>query len=293
MERPQQRSAVLGGLTAAVVLLLTAPGPTASLAVLADPAAAGSASAPLVALLALLAWCLSAYLLVVTALTAGAHLPGAAGHALAAVARRTAPVGLRRALELAVGTSLVVGTLGGPAGAAPLPPAPPASASTTAGATADHPVLPPLPSLDHPVQERSAVPTAGPVGRVTPAAAPASPARPTGPARPARIPAPTTALPHAPGHPLGPGPADAARPNADADADADAARPVTHADAVVVVQPGDSLWSLAEDRLGPQATDAQIAQTWPTWWQANREVVGDDPDLLLPGTPLTPPTDRP
>ena len=79
MASTQQRTAVLAALAAAVVLLLAAPTPATSLAVLVDPDSAGSPTAPLVALVALLAWCLAAYLLVVTALTAGAHLPGAAG----------------------------------------------------------------------------------------------------------------------------------------------------------------------------------------------------------------------
>lgn len=60
----------------------------------------------------------------------------------------------------------------------------------------------------------------------------------------------------------------------------------------VVVQPGDSLWELAEQDLaarGASTSDAAVAQAWPAWWAANREAVGDDPDLLQPGTPLTPP----
>lgn len=62
----------------------------------------------------------------------------------------------------------------------------------------------------------------------------------------------------------------------------------------VVVQPGDSLWALAEQDLaarGQSTTDAAVARAWPTWWAANRDVVGDDPDLLQPGMPLAPPAD--
>ena len=62
---------------------------------------------------------------------------------------------------------------------------------------------------------------------------------------------------------------------------------------VVVVVPGDTLWDLAERSLrragGPPPADAQVAVAWPQWWAANREAVGDDPDLLLPGTVLVPP----
>lgn len=62
----------------------------------------------------------------------------------------------------------------------------------------------------------------------------------------------------------------------------------------VVVAPGDSLWTLAERDLARRSTtppsDAAVAQAWPAWWAANREVVGPDPHLLHPGTSLTPPT---
>ena len=57
----------------------------------------------------------------------------------------------------------------------------------------------------------------------------------------------------------------------------------------VVVRPGDSLWSLAAADLGDAVTPARVAAQWPRWWQANREAIGDDPDLLRPGTPLVPP----
>jgi nucleoid-associated protein YgaU len=60
-------------------------------------------------------------------------------------------------------------------------------------------------------------------------------------------------------------------------------------DDVVAVRPGDSLWTLAARHLGPGATAAQVADAWPRWWAANRDVVGDDPDLLRPGQLLRPP----
>ncbi len=63
----------------------------------------------------------------------------------------------------------------------------------------------------------------------------------------------------------------------------------------MVVRPGDSLWSITERRLeektGAAVSDAEVAQAWPSWWQANREVVGEDPDVITPGTPLVPPSD--
>lgn len=63
----------------------------------------------------------------------------------------------------------------------------------------------------------------------------------------------------------------------------------TGGNGVVVVQPGDCLWSLAERALGSTATPARTAASWPAWWSANRAVIGSDPDLLQPGTRLVPP----
>lgn len=67
------------------------------------------------------------------------------------------------------------------------------------------------------------------------------------------------------------------------------APPRAAAPAPVVVQPGDSLWAVAADHLPAGATDAQIAAAWPSWWAANRDAVGADPDLIAPGLRLTPP----
>jgi len=60
------------------------------------------------------------------------------------------------------------------------------------------------------------------------------------------------------------------------------------------VQPRDTLWDLAEAELqartGTPPADSQVAQAWPTWWAANRDAVGPDPHLLLPGTALQAPS---
>ena len=58
----------------------------------------------------------------------------------------------------------------------------------------------------------------------------------------------------------------------------------------VVVQPGDCLWGVAARHLPADATPAQIAQDWPSWWAANRDSVGPNPDLIHPGLELHPPT---
>jgi nucleoid-associated protein YgaU len=51
------------------------------------------------------------------------------------------------------------------------------------------------------------------------------------------------------------------------------------------VLPGDTLWSIAAERL---ATDdvRRIARYWPRIHRANREVIGPNPDLLRPGQVL-------
>lgn len=66
-------------------------------------------------------------------------------------------------------------------------------------------------------------------------------------------------------------------------------------DGAVVVRRGDTLWALAESSLQQPSraapTTAAVAAAWPSWWAANRDVIGDDPDLLLPGSVLRPPPD--
>ncbi|GAA2840095.1 LysM peptidoglycan-binding domain-containing protein [Kribbella solani] len=54
----------------------------------------------------------------------------------------------------------------------------------------------------------------------------------------------------------------------------------------VVVRAGDSLWSLAARELGTGATDATIATRWLDWYAANRQAIGHNPNLLVPGQVL-------
>jgi nucleoid-associated protein YgaU len=54
----------------------------------------------------------------------------------------------------------------------------------------------------------------------------------------------------------------------------------------VTVRPGDSLWSMAADRLGATPSAARIQAEWPRWYAANRRVIGTDPNLLQPGDRL-------
>jgi hypothetical protein len=57
----------------------------------------------------------------------------------------------------------------------------------------------------------------------------------------------------------------------------------------IVVHRGDSLWSIAARHLGPTASDAEIDAEYPRWFAANREVIGNDANLILPGQLLSPP----
>jgi nucleoid-associated protein YgaU len=66
-------------------------------------------------------------------------------------------------------------------------------------------------------------------------------------------------------------------------------RPATAVDDEVVVRRGDSLWGIAARHLGPGSTAAEIAVEWPRWYAANRDLLGRDPDHLVPGTRLRPP----
>ncbi len=79
------------------------------------------------------------------------------------------------------------------------------------------------------------------------------------------------------------------RPAPRPDADLLTGRTRPDDDRSVVVLRGDSLWGIAAARLGAGASTAEIARAWPRWYAANRQVIGDDPDDLRPGTRLHPP----
>jgi nucleoid-associated protein YgaU len=109
-------------------------------------------------------------------------------------------------------------------------------------------------------------------------AAPLAPAVPDWPAAPSATPAsavpdwPTTEPPAqaVPDWPAGPG-----------------------ASGAHVVVRGDCLWHIAAERLltrlGRPPTDGETATAVHAWWVTNADVIGPDPDLLLPGQVLRPP----
>jgi LysM domain len=61
---------------------------------------------------------------------------------------------------------------------------------------------------------------------------------------------------------------------------------------VFVVRRGDTLWDIAAQALGHQATAREVAHAWPRWHHANRRTIGANPDLLMPGQRLREPPAR-
>lgn len=59
----------------------------------------------------------------------------------------------------------------------------------------------------------------------------------------------------------------------------------------VRVRPGDSLWRIAESLLPDQAPDREVARLATVLHRANRDVIGADPDLILPDQRLRVPDD--
>jgi LysM domain-containing protein len=53
-----------------------------------------------------------------------------------------------------------------------------------------------------------------------------------------------------------------------------------------VVRPGDSLWTISEERLGPDATPQRIANGVEQIYELNRERIGADPALIIVGQEL-------
>jgi nucleoid-associated protein YgaU len=63
----------------------------------------------------------------------------------------------------------------------------------------------------------------------------------------------------------------------------------TRPERVTVVE-GDTLWRLAARTLPASARDARVANRWHHLYELNRDVIGDDPNLIQPGQRLLLPT---
>lgn len=56
-----------------------------------------------------------------------------------------------------------------------------------------------------------------------------------------------------------------------------------------VVQAGESLWAIAASALPPDAGAADVASASAAWYDANRTIIGPDPDVIHPGQQLRAP----
>lgn len=65
------------------------------------------------------------------------------------------------------------------------------------------------------------------------------------------------------------------------------ASPASAPTATVRVRPGDTLWAIAAATARP---GEHVDDRWRAIWSANRDVIGPDPDLILPGQQLSLPT---
>ena len=54
----------------------------------------------------------------------------------------------------------------------------------------------------------------------------------------------------------------------------------------IVVRPGDSLWSISQERLAPNASPQRILKGTEQMYALNRELIGADPDLIFVGQEL-------
>lgn len=258
------RLRAMGLLAMAPVVAVVAPSPVASWASLSS---AQEPTTPLVGLVALVAWACTAWLTLLVALVAGAGAPGALGRCAERGAARIAPTSVRAVVRVALGTTVALTVFGGTSVA--LADTRPAASSSLdwPGAAARVPSsqASPGPSLDW------ATPTAPPAPvqvQVVPRPSVPAVAPQTDPPVPVHARLPHHALSH----------------------HAKAGRASAPSGRATVVRPGDSLWQIAARAVGPGATAEQVAQAWPQWWSANRDVIGENPDLIHPGDTLVPPT---
>ena len=216
------------------------------------------------AVLATAAVLVGAWLALTTLASLLGHLPGRVGRLLDSWSRSWSPAAVRRVAAVLVGAGvsgvLAPGSAVGAAAPAPSPgfavTAPATGAAMGGSGAGQRPVAPgftvPAPGWARTGQQAAAP---GPVQTGQQAAAPG-----WVPQRPVVRPQPSP--------------------------DLVAATPRRPSGAEVVVLRGDSLWSIVARHLGPDATDAEVAAEWPRWHAANRSVIGEDPDVLLPGQVL-------
>jgi LysM repeat protein len=168
-----------------------------------------------------------------------------------AAVRRVAPGLVRRLARVGVGAGVGAGLAIAPATATAAETAPDPATGTPAAVAVDLGWQPTTPGDERPAADGPGATTSPGTGTAPPGAATASEVR-----------------------------RDAARP---------APAPAAAADGSVVVHRGDTLWDIAARWLGGSPTDAEVLAATVRWHETNREVVGADPDLILPGQVLRPP----
>ena len=179
----------------------------------------------------------------------------------------------------------------------PANPAPDAAAPPPGAPATSEPAVPPPSSSARAPAEGGDRPAGGgpPAPQNTDGAA-------AGPREPARTPDGPKGGPSAPGRgPVTPGPAAGPAAAGDDRTTEDTPPPTPAPGAVAtapgeptaapppgvyVVRQGDCLWRIAARHLGAGATPAEIDLAWRHIYDANRAVIGPDPDLLLPGQQL-------
>ncbi|MGI8666993.1 MAG: LysM peptidoglycan-binding domain-containing protein [Jatrophihabitans sp.] len=221
-------------------------------------------------------------------------LPGRCGGIAGAIARRAMPAAMRKVVCACTGASLLLSPLSA-AAAGPIQ----GTGATAGPAQSTRAANGPAPSwpMDQPAPSRPTAP-AWPTDSVTGVGAP--PGRAGAPASTVTSAAPV--WPSTTGHPTGtqqpeqpPVTIEPPRTSTPSEAaEPPTATPPTATPTPsqrVTVAPGDSLWLIAANRLGPAASDGQIAVEWPYWYWLNRDAIGSNPGLLRPGTELAVPQD--
>ena len=263
--RPALRALVMTGTSAAAAFLLML-GARGALEQVRNSTSVDLLVGTAVLALGTLAAALLAFGSLTLLITHTVQAAGHAGRSFEAFSDRCTPAALRRVVAVGLGAGL--GLLG-PAGIAGA--AEPdlgwtvtsVSQTAPAAATQTSPTSPPSQAPDSPTT-----------------VAPTTPVAVSGPQQPVTQPTPTVAAPTT-------ATADTAVAPASTPSEADS---TDNADSsTVTVLAGDSLWSIAAEHLG-SASPTDVAARWPRWYAANRDAIGDDPDLIHPGQVLVAPS---
>jgi LysM repeat protein len=242
-------------------------------------------------------------------LTAVARVAGRTLHRLERVATRLTPALLRRAVAVTITTGIGLGAVSGVATASeidlgwevtesasvPQEPARPTPATEGPGLGAGDAAAAVQVAAAEPAGPSSSAPgsdAAAPEAATQAAVVQGTAAEPTGAGAPDPVAAPAVSDPLATIVAPTAGPPASTATTATTATTAAAHPPVPAgptAAATVTVRAGDTLWAIAASHLPPGSDDAAVAAAWPRWYEANRDVVGPDPDVIHPGQVLAAP----